>query len=134
MIKKNKSQFALEFIVLIAFMFLVFVGFFAIVSARILEAKESENKQIAETLANLVFDEIKLANSAEDGYSRTFNIPTRVKGSTYTISIASNRELTVNYLGNEHVIFLPSNTQGDVVLGLNSISKPNGTVFLSAVS
>jgi len=82
----------------------------------------------------LVFDEIKLANSAEDGYSRTFNIPTRVKGSTYTISIASNRELTVNYLGNEHVIFLPSNTQGDVVLGLNSISKPNGTVFLSAVS
>src|SRR3989344_7331454 len=131
MIKKNKSQFALEFIVLIAFMFLIFVGFFAVVSARILEAKEGENKQIAQSLANLVFDEIKLANSAANGYSRTFNVPSKIKGNTYAISIASNRELTVNYLGNEHVIFLPGNVQGNVNLGLNSVSKPNGTVFLS---
>lgn len=132
MIKKNKSQFALEFIVLIAFMFLIFVGFFAVVSARILEAKEGENKQIAQSLANLVFDEIKLANSAANGYSRAFNVPSQIKGNTYAISIASNRELTVNYLGNEHVIFLPGNVQGNVNFGLNSISKPNGTVFLSA--
>ena len=131
MIKKNKSQFALEFIVLIAFMFLIFVGFFAVVSARILEAKEGENKQIAQSLANLVFDEIKLANSAANGYSRTFNVPSKIKGNTYAISIASNRELTVNYLGNEHVIFLPGNVQGNVNFGQNAISKPNGTVFLS---
>ena len=121
----------MEFIVLIAFMFLIFVGFFAVVSARILEAKEGENKQIAQSLANLVFDEIKLANSAANGYSRTFNVPSKIKGNTYAISIASNRELTVNYLGNEHVIFLPGNVQGNVNLGLNSVSKPNGTVFLS---
>ena len=134
MIKKSKSQFALEFIILISFMFLLFLGSFAVVSSRILEAKEEENKQIAEDLANLVFGEINLAKSAADGYSRTFTIIKKVKGSPYSIEIIENRELVVNYRENEHIIFLPANVQGDVDIGTNEINKNSGVVSISHIA
>ncbi len=134
MIKKSKSQFALEFIILIAFMLLLFLGSFAVISSRILEAKEEENKQIAEKLANRVFDEINLAKSATDGYSRTFTILKKVKGSDYSIAIKDDRELVVNYRGNEHIIFLPANVQGNVDTGTNEINKISGVVSISPIA
>ncbi|MCH8004566.1 MAG: hypothetical protein IH934_08120, partial [Nanoarchaeota archaeon] len=48
MIKKTNAQFAIEFIVLIAFMFLIFVGFIAVITTKILEAKDNERQGIAE--------------------------------------------------------------------------------------
>jgi len=134
MIRNKKSQFALEFVVIIAFMLLIFVGFFAVVSTRILDAKEEENKQIAEELANLVFEEIKLANSAVDGYKRLFTIPKKIDGIPYDISIVDNRELVVNYSGTEHVVFLPGNLIGDVEVGTNEISKVDGIVILTNIA
>ena len=134
LITKNKSQFALEFILIIAFMLLLFLGFFTVISSRILEAKENENKQIAEGLANLVFDEVKLANSVADGYSRTFTLPKRVKGISYNISILDNRELVANYLDNEYVIFLPDNVEGDVDIGLNEIDKTNDRIYIAPIT
>src|SRR3989344_2843143 len=93
----RKSQFAMEFVVLIAFMLVIFLGFFAVVSMRILEAKENENKQIAKEIANMVQDEVTLANSVADGYKRTFNVQQKFKGSSYNIAVIGNRELVVNY-------------------------------------
>jgi hypothetical protein len=130
----KQSQFALEFTVLIAFMLLLFLGFFAVTSSRVLDAKDEENRQIAEDLANLVFEEIKLANSVEDGYSRVFNIPRKVKGASYNVSIIENRELVANYRGNEHLIFLPDNVVGNVSVGVNEIRRIDNIVYLSHIA
>lgn len=129
--KKTKAQFAIEFIVLIAFMFLIFVGFIAVITSKIIEAKENERQGIAEDIAALARNEIDLAKSVSNGYSRDFKLPAKVEGNIYTIEIIGNRELVVNYIDKEYVSFLPENVEGNINPGANTIRKENGIVYVN---
>lgn len=131
MLKKINAQFAIEFIVLIAFMFLIFVGVIAVVTSKVLEAKENERQAIAEDIATLAKNEIGLARSVSDGYSRIFNLPNKIEGNTYTIEIIDNRELVVNYIDKEYVLFLQENIVGNINPGTNTITKVNGVVNIN---
>ena len=71
-------------------------------------------------------NEIDLAKSASNGYSRNFELPVKISGNSYTIRIINNRELVVNYIDKEHVSFLQENVCGDVLVPGNEISKENG--------
>lgn len=126
--KKAKAQFAIEFVILIAFMLLIFLGFIAVITSKILEAKENERQKIAEDIAALAKNEIDLAKSAADGYSRNFNLPAKVEGNSYTIKLIDNREIAVNYLDKEHVLFLPEKVCGDIFIPANEIDKEKGIV------
>ena len=127
----SKSQSATEFIVLASFMLLVILGFFAVTSSKILEAKDEGNKKIAEDIADFAYREIDIAKSVNDGYSRIFSMPPSVNGINYTISIIDNKELVVNYLDNEYVKFLPYNVTGNIAKGNNKISKNNGLISIN---
>lgn len=127
-----KSQSATEFIVLAAFMLLVIVGFVAVTSSKVIEANDEGNRKIAEDIANLAYREIETAKSVNDGYTRNFVMPQQVNGIDYTLSITDNRELSVNYLGNEYVKFLPSNVTGNIIKGSNKISKSSGIISLNS--
>lgn len=131
-LKKTNSQFAIEFIMLIAFMFIVFLGFIAIISSKVLDAKENERQKIAEDIATLVKNEIDLARSVSEGYSRTFTLPYTIEGNSYTISIIDNRELVVNYLDKEYVTFLSEKICGDIYIPNNEIDKENGFVCVNS--
>jgi len=126
-----KSQSAMEFIMLASFMLLVILGFFAVTSSRLLEAKEEGNRKIAEDIADFAYKEIETAKSVNNGYTRTFEMPQAVNGINYSISIIDSRELAVDYLGNEHIKFLPLNVTGSLVRGSNKISKSDGVVRLN---
>ena len=128
-----KAQSAMEFVVLASFMLLVILGFFAITSSKVLEAKEEGNKKIAQDIAEFVSNEIELAKSVNDGYTRVFMMPPTVNGVSYDIKIIDNKELIVNYLGYEHVKFLPSEVTGNIDKGKNKISKSNGVISLSHI-
>ena len=132
MIKKTNAQFAIEFIVLIAFMFLIFVGFIAVITTKILESKENERQGIVEDIATLVKNEIGLAKSVTDGYSRTFNLPSRIEGNVYSVEIVDNRELVVNYVDKEFVSFLPEKICGDILIPSNEIDKEKGVTCLNS--
>src|SRR3989344_5381007 len=110
----SKSQSATEFVILASFMFLVILGFFAVTSSRLLEAREEGNRKIAEDIADFAYKEIELAVSLNDGYTRIFVLPRKVNGINYAINITDNRELAVNYLDNEFVRFLPPNVSGNI--------------------
>lgn len=124
----TKAQFAIEFIVLIAFMFLIFLGFIAVITTKILEAKENERQGIAEDIATLVKNEIELAKSTTDGYTKNFNLPSKIGGNTYNVEIIANRELVVNYLDKEYVSFLPEKICGDIFIPNNEIDKEKGVI------
>lgn len=128
-----KSQSAMEFIVLASFLFLVVIGFFAVTSSNILNAKEEGNKKTTQDIAEFAYKEIETAKSVNDGYVRVFLMPRKVNGADYTIRIIDDRELVVNYLGNEYVKFLPANVSGDLGKGLNEILKINGVVYIKKV-
>ena len=132
MFKKINAQFAIEFIVLIAFMFLIFLGFIAVITTKIIEAKENERSNIAEDIADLVENEVQLAKSTKDGYIRTFSLPSKIEGNTYNVEIIDNRELVVNYIDKEYVSFLPESVCGDILIPRNEISKENDVTCLNS--
>lgn len=127
----QKSQSAVEFIVLASFMLLVVLGFFSVTSSRMLEASEEGNRKTAEDIADFAYREIEIAKYVSDGYIRTFEMPQTVNGVNYSIAIIDDREIVVNYLGYEHVKFLPVNATGNILKGNNKISKVNGLIFLN---
>lgn len=128
----KKSQFSIEFAVLIAFMFLIFVAFIAVITSKVTESKENERLKIAEDVATLTKNEIDLATSATDGYSRTFDLPDKIVGSIYTMEIIDNHELVVSYIDKEHVSFLPDKVCGDIFMPSNEIDKENGITCINS--
>ena len=118
---EKKSQSAVEFLISVSSMLLIASIFFALTSTKMQEAEEEGNKKIAEDIANLAYNEIETAEPLNDGYFRAFAMPQTVNGVEYAISIVGNRELIVNYLGNEYVKFLPPNVVGNISKGLNDI-------------
>ena len=131
MSKKTNAQFAIEFIILIAFMFLIFLGVIAVITSKIIEAKDAERQGIAEDIAALAKNEIDLAKSATDGYNRNFILPSKIKGNDYSIEIIDNRELVIIYIDKEYVSFLPENVEGDIYPGENTIRKESDTVYVN---
>jgi len=129
-VPKSKAQFAIEFATLMAFMFFVFVGFVALSATKVLESREDERQRIAQDIAELAKSEIDLGLAVADGYKREFELPVRVKGSSYGIEIIDDRELVVTYLDKEHVIFLPDNVRGNLTCGTNTIERIEGIVYL----
>ena len=130
----RKSQYAMEFVILASVMILVILGFFALTSSRVLEAKDEGNKKIAENIADLVYREIETAKSVNNGYARVFTVPKTVNGVTYIINLTDNRELIVNYLGSEYIRFVPSNVSGNLSVGSIEIKKLNGIIYLRGIS
>jgi hypothetical protein len=128
----KKSQFSIEFAVLIAFMFLVFVAFIGVITSKVVESKENVRLKIAEDIATLARNEIELARSASDGYTRNFQLPVKISGNSYTIRIIDNRELVVNYIDKEYVLFLQENIQGNLNPGANTIRKEAGIVRINS--
>jgi len=129
-----KSQSAIEFVSLASFMLLVVLGFLAVTSSNLLQAKEEGNRQTAQDIADFAYREIDIAKSVDNGYIRTFNMPQTVNGVSYTINITDNRELAVNYLDYEFVRFLPSNVTGNLLKGTNKIWKIQGIVYINNTS
>lgn len=130
--KKTNAQFAIEFIVLMSFMFLIFLGVIAVITSKVIEAKENERQGIAEDIATLVKNEIGLAKSVSDGYTRKFALPNSIKGVSYTIKIIGNREIVVNYLDKEYVTFLPEKICGDIYMPDNEIDKEKDIVCVNS--
>jgi len=128
----KKSQFSIEFAVLTAFMFLIFVAFIAVITSKVAELKENERLKIAEDIATLARNEIELAKSASNGYARNFELPVKVDGNSYSIQIIDNRELVVDYIDKEYVIFLQENVRGNLNPGANTIRKETGIVFVNS--
>lgn len=128
----SKSQFSIEFAVLIAFMFLIFVSFIGVITSKVAESKENERLKIAEDIATLAKNEIELAKSVSDGYARNFDLPAKIQGNSYAVGIVDNREVVVNYIDKEHVLFLQENICGDLFLSGNEINKENGVVCVNS--
>ena len=126
----RKAQSSVEFIFLVSFMLLVIVGFFAVTSSKTLEAQEEGNKKIAETIADLAYKEIEIAQSVNDGYVRYFVMPPTVNGVNYSIQLIDDKELVVKYVDYEYVKFIASNISGNISKGVNRLEKVNGIVYL----
>ena len=82
-------------------------------------------------IALTVQDEISLASSASDGYSRNFTLPPGVLWENYTARINSNGIYVVTD-DQKHAIYLSVfNVSGQPRQGTNTIRNVGGTVYLN---
>lgn len=126
-----KSQSTVEFMILASFMLLVILGFFAVTSSILLDAREEAKRKIAEDIADFAYREVEVAKAVNEGYARLFLMPQRVNDIDYSVTVTDNVEMSVNYLGYEFIKFLPSNVTGNVSRGVNLIYKKEGIIYIT---
>lgn len=132
-LKYSKSQTAIEFVILIAFVLFFFVTFSLVIQGNMSDKlREKKNLAIKE-IALTVQDEINLALESTDGYSRQFKIPENLNGQEYEISINEGMVYIIT-VDKKYAMALPV---GNVIVvnpiqkGLNTIKKENGKVYLN---
>jgi hypothetical protein len=128
----NKSQTAMEFLILVGFLLLAFTVFFVFIhssmSDKLREKRDIAIKEVALTIQN----EIDLAFQSREGYQREFAIPPTIQGLEYEINITEQRMVYVRTKNKQFAMALPvQNITGDVIIGTNFIRKENGEVILN---
>lgn len=140
MIKMQKSQSSMEFVILVSFMMLVFALFFIVIQQRAAIANEEKNDAAADNVKNLALNEIKLAESVSDNYYREFSLPNNLNGLDYNISImqgvGGSSEIVIKYANKEKVYYLEGfiNSASTLGSGLNSITKSGNVVLIKHIS
>ena len=129
----NKSQSAIEFVILVAFMLIVAVTFFAFTTNKISKSSNDANKQLAEDIADIPLKEVMFAKTVSDGYSRVFTMPSTINNKPFQIAIVDNREIVVNFSGVEAVKFLPDNVSGNLSYGNHLLTKKNGIIVITPI-
>lgn len=85
-----KGQAALEFMLLLTFMFFLFVSFFAVIQGKLADALEGKSRQAIIDQATFVYNEIKTASVMEDGFQKVITLPKTINGLSYTAKIYGN--------------------------------------------
>lgn len=127
-----KGQSSIEFMILIGAVLFFFLGFLYIIQISIAD-KVIEQKRVAVLqVASTVQEEINLAVTSSDGYSRTFILPQEIYGTDYSILLVSG-SVYVNTSDGKHALALPvANVTGNVQRGDNLIRNVHGEVFLNS--
>ncbi|MFC1730254.1 LamG domain-containing protein [candidate division KSB1 bacterium] len=131
---KLKAQASFEFIMLIGFMMIMFVTFFAIATDQIADMNLARRDKIAQDILDTIVTEFELAHQSLDGYSRNFTLPDYVEGQSYEITLYKNRMLVLIYMDKTYNEELPFELEGssNVYKGINRIHKLNGGVGVVA--
>ncbi|MDD5086342.1 MAG: hypothetical protein PHV16_01190 [Candidatus Nanoarchaeia archaeon] len=141
----KKAQSSIEVALLVGVMFLIFNVFLIVVVYRMVEVQNQNDRRIIEDMTSVIESEIILASGVEDGYIRTFDVPTTLNGIDYSIELINSTVLKSDYskLILEYVDFtekyetvarLPKNVDGVVHHGKNEIVKKDGIVCLNVCS
>lgn len=143
----KRGQSAIEVILLVGFMFLVFTVLTVAIIERMIDASEENNRQIIADLAAVIGQEITIAAGVEDGYARVFEVPRTLVGMEYELYLIPGRlkgqnlssELVLKYSmpearPYETVVRLPHNIDGVLLKGKNLIIKEHGIVYLNSAS
>lgn len=132
-LKSKRSQTAIEFVILIAFVLFFFVTFSLVIQGNMSDKlREKKNLAIKE-IALTVQDEINLASSSSDGYFRTFKIPKNLNGQEYSIELNEGM-VYIHTLDNKYAMALPIGNitvVNSIQKGENNITKENGEVKLN---
>ena len=126
-----KAQSAIELMILVGTVMIIFISFLFIFQSNLSQKTiENKNKEAFE-LVTTIKNEIDIAASTTDGYSRTFRIPEKIFGQDYNISV---QEKIIYFQTSDKKIALSLPTQnvtGLLQKGNNLIRKVNGEILLN---
>lgn len=125
------GQTAVEFLVLLGFMTLVFTLFLIVVSQRTAFSNEQARYLELRSIGETIEQEVSLAYRVAPGYARTFELPLTVDGKSYVVDLrplppSPASEVIIRTDEFEYVLFLPVNVSflSNISPGYNAIVKP----------
>lgn len=128
----RRAQSALEFVILVSFMLLVFFSFFIIIQERITDISRENDRAFLREVNQLILQQMQVALSSAGDYAVNFTMP--LGKQPYDVAIYDRREIVSTFDTLEYVNFLSTNLSGDVVLGTyndkNTIYKTDGQIVL----
>ena len=125
----KKAQVSMEFVFLVGLAFMVMLVFISSTRSEFDELRSEEERSLVKDVSVMVQHELIMASNLVDGYVRTFNIPLKIGGISYTIQIINNVLLTSTE-DYEYVLNVPS-IEGIIRKGDNTINKTNGIIYLN---
>jgi len=130
--KKNlKSQTAVEFMIIIAFIMFSFSIFFLVIYENMSSKQREQQNNLVKDTALTIQDEINLASHSTDGYYREFEIPEKLGSKNYSAEILEDM-IYVKTSDEKNAIALPvPKITGQVVKGTNIIKKEDGETKLN---
>ena len=130
-LKRKRGQSSIEFVLIAAVMFFIFIGAVVVIQGRMAGAHRTKLYYVLEGLDNLVSTEIRMADSSEGDYLRKFFLPQLVSGYNYSIGISGGTEIVIGATDFEYVIFLDQNISGSIGKGWNLINKTDGNITIT---
>ena len=124
-----KAQAAMEFMILVGVLLLIFAMMMAVVSSKTTYIARKKESMAGEDIVIKVQKEINLAARVLDGYHREFTIPEKIGNKDYDISIIGN-EVILSLEGQDFWRVIPS-VVGNVTKGNNRINKTNDVIYLN---
>jgi hypothetical protein len=139
--KSKKAQTSMEFVILTGFMLMAFLVFYIVIQSKLVEANRNSVDLAAKQVETVIVNELKVAESVTDGYYREFELPQKVNGMNYTVSVIPGPsqgptdvpEIVIKYNGRERVYFISQtyiNGSSKISKGVNNISKNNGIILV----
>jgi hypothetical protein len=133
----KKAQTSMEFVILTGFMLLAFLVFYIVIQSKLVEANRDTVDKAARQVELIVVNELKVAESVTDGYYRVFELPQKIDGVDYTISVmqgvGNTPEVVIKYSGRERVYFVSQGYIDPACMvgkGRNNISKNSGIILI----
>lgn len=125
----TNAQVSFEFLLLSVFVFVIAVGFILAVSSQMTELSKEKDKLLIRDTVNRVRDEIALASEMEDGYTRRFEIPSKINSKDYDIVIAQTQ--IKGTVGDVVYVAVAPETDGQPNITTNIIRKYGGMIHLN---
>ena len=130
--RSKSGQSTIEFVILVTAVLFFFVIFFVFIQENIAVTKYESTRVAVREVALTVQNEIQLASSATDGYERQFTLPADINGLPYLINVVDS-SVYIRTTDGKHALALPvGDVTGDVVIGVNSVTKVNESVYLNS--
>lgn len=128
----RKAQSAVEFIILVGIVLVVFLIFMGVIQRNISDEVKNNRDTVAKEIALTIQNELSLASEASDGYFRKFTLPANILGLDYDI-ILTDTNVFIKTVDEKHAVALPiSNVTGNAQAGDNIIKNVNGEVFVNS--
>ena len=128
----RRAQIAIEFLITFGFLFFIFILFLGSIAEKYQFLENDKNRLLLKEEAYKLREEIVMANSVENGFHRSFIVPSALEGLNYSIQIINQTVLVVESSQDEFSIRIPPVNGTFVSGGANRIDKKNGIICLNA--
>lgn len=126
----KKAQSALEFMILVIAAIFLLSTFSLIFYQNIAQKNvEKRNEAVMELALNLQ-NELEIAAKATDGYSREFELPNKIVGLDYSVSLVEN-SIYLNTSDGLHSLALSApNVTGQFIKGSTNVIRKQNTIVM----